>query len=342
MALAATAAALAVTGAMASPSPRPTAIVSIGDSFISGEGGGRYGASGGNGCDRSATAPIRSAPIAVDRKVNLACSGARTENIWRTVSRGRPHRGEPPQADQLASVASHAEVKLIVLTAGANDLGFGGLVADCALDWARSSPASPRYCHPDARREIELALPLATRGLRKAIGEVQAVMARAGYRGADYRLIVMGYASPFPAGAQIRYPEDDWSRLIEGGCPVWNADADWAKRQAIPTIAAMTRAAATAEGAEHLDLQHALEGHEVCAKGARRPATPSAPPETAEWFRRLSFTDGPIRESLHPSPVGQRAIGICLALVYAAQPGDHHVCQNTRGAYLGGMRLLSR
>lgn len=307
----ATALALALGAAtvMARPASPPTAIVSLGDSFISGEGGGRYGASAENGCDRSATAPIRSAPIDVDEKVNLACSGARAENIWRGESGGKSHRGEPPQADQLAAVARRFDVKLIVLTVGANDLGFGAIVADCALDWARSSPDDPRYCHRDAQRKIEERLSATTQDLRKAIREIRAAMASAGHGRYDYRLLAMGYASPFPPGSQIRYPESGWSRLTEGGCPIWNADADWAKRKALPTIAAMMRLAAAAEGAEYLDLQRALEGHEVCIEGA------------AEWFRRLSFTDGPIRESLHPNPLGQRAIGRCLAVAYVAKPG---------------------
>jgi hypothetical protein len=98
----------------ASPSSSTTAIVSLGDSFISGEGGrwmGNgsdpfgtrsgtdraafdcggwgceydpsrvYGSSEDNGCHRSDVAPIRSAPIPVGERINLACSGAKAENI---------------------------------------------------------------------------------------------------------------------------------------------------------------------------------------------------------------------------------------------------------------------
>src|ERR1700753_3324975 len=96
-------------------SARPTAIVAMGDSFISGEGGrwlGNgsepfgtrsgtdraafgcgalvceydparvYGSSEANDCHRSDVAPIESAPIPVDRKANLACSGARAPDLW--------------------------------------------------------------------------------------------------------------------------------------------------------------------------------------------------------------------------------------------------------------------
>src|ERR1700710_3175756 len=119
-------------------SARPTAIVAMGDSFISGEGGrwlGNgsepfgtrsgtdraafgcgalgceydaariYGASEANGCHRSDVAPIESAPIAVEVKVNLACSGATARDLWPGDEGGTAHSGAPPQADQLAVVA---------------------------------------------------------------------------------------------------------------------------------------------------------------------------------------------------------------------------------------------
>jgi lysophospholipase L1-like esterase len=358
--------------AVGSPGSPTTAIVSLGDSFISGEGGrwmGNgsepfgtrsgtdraafdcdgwgcdydphrvYGASENDDCHRSDVAPIRSAPIAVGEKANLACSGAQTVNVWRAAAGGQPHFGEPPQADQLAALARRDDVRLVVLTVGANDVGFGGLVADCALDWARSSLDDPSYCHRGAQAEIEAALPAAAAGFGKALRQVRAAMADAGYRRPDYRLVAMGYASPFPAGRWIRYPEDGWSRLSEGGCPLWNADADWAAAQATPSIVAAMRAAATSAGAEFLDLQHALDGHQLCDSRARRVGPEGPAPQTAEWVRRLSFTQGSTRESLHPNAYGQRAIGACLGLLYADPPGDY-TCHATPGrSYVDGMRL---
>ena len=169
-----------------------TAIVSLGDSFISGEGGrwlgngsepfgtrsgtdrAAFGCAGwvcdydparvygileANDCHRSDVAPIRSAPVAVDGKVNLACSGAQARELWPASAGGRAHFGEPPQADQLAAVARRDDVRLVVLTVGANDVGFGELVAECALDWARSSEEDPVFCRGDAQAEIDAALP---------------------------------------------------------------------------------------------------------------------------------------------------------------------------------------
>lgn len=353
---------LAARPAPGSPGSATTAIVSLGDSFISGEGGRWVGNGGGgdraafacgpwaacrhdphrvygtsedNGCHRSDVAPILSAPIAVGEAVNLACSGARVENIWRVAAGGRPFRGEPPQADQLAAMAGRDNIKLIVIAVGANDVGFGGLVIACALDWARSSPAYPRLCRRLAQERLEAALPAMGRGLRRALRQVRAAMAGAGYRSRDYRLIAMGYASPFPSGGWIRYSQSGWSRLTEGGCPLWDADASWAAERATPSIIAAIRAAAAAVDAEFLDLQHALDGHQLCD----RRAHPSGPPTRSEWVRRLDFTQGSVRESLHPNAYGQRAIGACIGLSYARPRGDY-ACRATPGrSYTSGMRL---
>jgi lysophospholipase L1-like esterase len=350
---------------------RPTAIVSMGDSFISGEGGrwlGNgsepfgtrsgtdraavdcaslgceyepervYGASEANDCHRSDVAPIESAPIAVDEKVNLACSGAKARDLWPGVEGGTEHFGEPPQADQLAVVARRDDVRMVVVTVGANDVGFGELVIECALDWARSPEDEPATCHRDAEAHIQRALPAATRVITAAFHGVRRVMRAAGYRRSDYRLVAMGYASPFPEGRWLRYPEDGWSRLREGGCPVWNADADWAADRATVDLAGALRKAAAATGAEYLDLADAFDGHQLCDRRSQRVGPSGPSPLTAEWFRRLSFTQGSTRESLHPNAYGQKVMGTCLGLLFN-RPRGTYACSDTPGQWLAGIHL---
>jgi hypothetical protein len=356
----------------ATPGSAPAAIVSLGDSFISGEGGrwlGNgseplgtrsgtdraaygcagwaceydparvYGASEANDCHRSDVAPILSAPVAVAEKVNLACSGARVANVWPEAVGGLGHFGEPPQADQLAAIAQRADVRMVVLTVGANDVGFGELVAGCALDWARSSEDDPALCRSRAQADVEAALPAMERGLLKALRGIRETMAAAGYRRRDYRLVTMGYASPFASGSWIRYPEDGWSRLNQGGCPVWNADADWAGGAGIGSIAGAMRRAAAAAGSEFLDLRRALDGHQLCDRRSRRVGPEGPSPESAEWVRRLAFAQGSSRESLHPNAYGQRAIGTCIGLLYASPRGDY-ACRAAPGrGYVDGIEL---
>src|SRR3954449_8089617 len=136
--------------AVAPAAARPAAIVSLGDSFISGEGGrwlGNgsepfgtrsgtdraafdcdgwglceydparvYGDTEDNGCHRSDVAPILSAPVPVEARVNLACSGAREANLWPAAAGGQPHFGEPPQVDRLAATARRDDVRMVTVT----------------------------------------------------------------------------------------------------------------------------------------------------------------------------------------------------------------------------------
>ena len=359
--------------AWAGPGNGPTAIVSLGDSFISGEGGrwmgngsdpfgtrsgtdraavgcdgwGRcgyepelvYGASEGDRCHRSDVAPIESAPVGVDRRVNLACSGARAENVVPTALGGVAHFGEPPQADALAGLAAEADVRMVVVTVGANDAGFGDLVAGCALDWVRSSEHVPVLCAPSAQAALASALPATERRVRWALAGVRWAMANAGYLRTEYRLVAMGYASPLPPGRWIRYPESGWSRLDRGGCPFWGADADWAADVATASIDVTVRAAALSVGAEYLDVRHALDGHQLC--DSRAAAVGRGGPSVAgsEWMRRLELGEGSPRESLHPNAYGQRALGACIGLLYMSPTGDYSCRLEAGRTYVDGIRL---
>src|SRR5687768_464331 len=187
--------------AHATPTSGPTAIVSLGDSFISGEAGrwqGNstvvatdragtdrawtgsgydatriYGATDANGCHRSDVAEIRSAPIQVAEKANLACSGAVTANIFQSQNGGQPQKGEPPQAEKLRYVAQVRRVQLIVLSIGGNDLGFADIITNCALRY--TSQQGP--CNPAEQANFNARRQAAFSGVAKAIEEVRATMA---------------------------------------------------------------------------------------------------------------------------------------------------------------------
>jgi hypothetical protein len=224
------------------------------------------------------------------------------------------------------------------VTVGANDVGFGELVAECAVDWARSPEGQEATCHREAEEHIQGALPAATRAITAAFHGVRRVMRAAGYARTDYRLVAMGYASPFPEGRWFRYPEDGWTRLTEGGCPVWSVDADWAADRATVDLAEALRSAAADTGAEYLDLTDAFDGHQLCDRRSRRVGDQGPSPLTAEWFRRLSFTQGSTRESLHPNAYGQKAMGACLGLLFD-RPRGTYACADTPGEWLGGLHL---
>ncbi|MET9883006.1 GDSL-type esterase/lipase family protein [Streptomyces sp. NPDC006430] len=351
---------------VASPGTGPTAVVSMGDSYISGEAGrwkGNsltnsgsrngtdrawvtgssydpskvYGSTAG-GCDRSDSAEVKSAGAIADVAVNLACSGAVTENVFRASNGGVPFKGEAPQADQLAAVAASHNVKVITLSIGGNDLGFADIITNCALDFVLWNS----YCYDDQQYGVDGKIDAVMASVGKSVDEIRAVMRAAGYTDASYRIVLQSYPSPIPRAAENRYPQSDWSRVNTGGCPFWNRDSDWARDSLVPQIANRIKGVAAAKGVQFLDLRDMLQGREVCAKASKQvSSTSAASAKTSEWARWIdsSETQGPIQEDMHPNYFGQLAVGRCLALAVAQGATSSSSCKNTAGTDQTGMYL---
>ncbi|MCY0946067.1 GDSL-type esterase/lipase family protein [Streptomyces antarcticus] len=351
----------------ASPGNGLTAVVSMGDSYISGEAGrwkgnsltnsgsrlgtdrawvsdstydpGKvYGTTAG-GCHRSDSAEVRSAGPIADVAVNLACSGATSQNVFRASNGGVAFKGEAPQADRLAAVAAGNDVRIIALSIGGNDLGFADIIKSCAYDFIIWNS----YCHDDQQYGVDQKIDQVMANVGKSVDEVRAVMRAAGYADASYRIVLQSYPSPIPRGAENRYTQSDWSRLNTGGCPFWNRDSDWARDSLVPQIANRVKGVAAAKGVQFLDLRDMLQGREVCAKASRLVTTAApASAKTSEWARWIdsSETQGLVQESMHPNHFGQLAAGRCLALVVAQPASGGYGCKNTAGADQTGMYLV--
>lgn len=352
----------------AGPGSGPTAIVSLGDSFISGEAGrwngnalNIFGTRNGTdrassctwwgyctydakrvygnthtGCDRSDVATIKSAGITVTEKINIACSGAKTNNIWRASQGGLAFKGEAPQADQLLTIAQQKDVKLVVLTIMANDVGFADMVINCAAGWVLGAGT----CNQTQQANVVAKMPAAQAGLRKAIDEIRAVMAAAGYSPSQWKFVIAGYSSPVPASANVRYAGDD--RWWDGGCPFYDADFNWAKNTVTPYIVDGMRSVATEKGVQFLDVRDALNGHEACHKSSSLVGSGGPNPISHEWVRWVNTgcCQGDAQESMHPNAYGQRALGKCVALMNAKATGNW-TCKNTPGQSYTAMTLTS-
>ncbi|MFD9125610.1 GDSL-type esterase/lipase family protein [Kitasatospora sp. NPDC059571] len=369
-----TAAALVLPLLLATPAPAaaatgPTAVVSMGDSYISGEAGrwkGNsdttsgsrdgtdrawtgsgydptrvYGTTYASGCDRSDVAEVRSAPTVAQTQINLACSGATTANVFRAANGGQSFKGEAPQADQLAQVAANNTVKLITLSVGGNDLGFADVISTCVQDYE----IWYSYCNDDQQAAVDAKMSTAMAGVGKSIDEVRAVMSAAGYASGSYRIVLQSYPSPIPRSSENRYPESGWSRTSTGGCPFWDGDATWARDTLVPEISDHLAAVAAAKGVQFLDLRDLLQGREVCSTATRLAAPGTAPSATtSEWARFLDMgttTQGTLQESFHPNYYAELALGRCLTLL-AAQTSGNWSCRNTPGQDAAGMYLTAR
>lgn len=341
-------------------------VVSLGDSFISGEAGrwaGNsntradgysftdraydpgsrttdprrvYGPSYDNHCNRSDSAEVNSVPLPGPR-LNLACSGATSTAILFPGNGGSPFKGEPSQAQQLQDSVAGRPVRAVVVSIGGNDLGFESVISGCGKNFSLARGA----CSPSRAPEVRDRLPGMRTAVVEALADVTTAMDRAGHQRGDYRLILQSYPSPLPDGGRVRYPGEHYDRLTRGGCPFYDQDFTWGHDVLIPEISTTLAAAARTSGAEFLDLSRAFEGREVCSDTTEH-AGPGRRPSggTSEWVRFVTsdYGQGQMQESMHPNHYGQLALGTCLGLQLDRRPGDNS-CVNTAGSGPREMRL---
>jgi hypothetical protein len=297
-ALALSALAMTATSAAAAPPGGTPAVVTLGDSAISGEAGRWAGNTNQSytkadalgstaywdtpsgeaisGCHRSKAAQ---AHIGGGLKTaNLACSGARTsthgtgsgEDFKPGIDFYSDASGRKGQALALQEYASTNNVKAVVVMIGANNYGFADIVTRCITNWLTSPSWWKNYCSDDSditSRFTTARQATETANVRGALLNVAQAMSNAGYGTSDYTILAQTYWSPLPRGAQIRYSESGWSRQNIDGCGVWNRDANWANDTVVVAMNSTTKNAAAGSGLPNvkvLDLQNSLDGRRLC------------------------------------------------------------------------------
>lgn len=352
------------TSAHAGPKSPQRAIVTLGDSYISGEAGrwkGNSTTTSGDSagtdrawdgekvdkarvyldgsdvdeCHRSDVAEVISAAQIGVTPINLACSGSETVNVLRKSAGGKPYKDAQTQGDRFVDIVQEFDVRVIVLSIGGNDLGFGDAAQDCVTRYLRGGSA----CHDDAQKQIDGRMAGTMSNVRHVIDDLRDVMKDAGYDRDDYRFILQSYPSPVPRGDENRLSETGWSR-VSYGCGMWNSDLDWARDTFVPQVADNLRAVAVAEKVEFLDVRDLLQGHEICSKTAKPDGT--AADGDLEWARVVSagISQGDKQESLHPNALGQIALGACLRQAIADDDGDEWMCRAGAGVAPTDVRLV--
>lgn len=121
----------------------PSALVAIGDSFMSGEGASDFiegtNAPETNQCRRALTA--YSALVAKQLHYayeTFACSGAKMENVRLGGVAQMPDSppdvaGGQTQLTDVAALVPHADVRVVLLSIGGNDTGFSSIIQACLL-----------------------------------------------------------------------------------------------------------------------------------------------------------------------------------------------------------------
>lgn len=290
------------------PVALPPAVVTMGDSTLSGEGAGSYepGTDGENGnwCHRSRYAPVFQLHLPPTiTPINLACSGAQAAQVGKDSDPDAPDT----QAHQLAELTHRYRITDVVVEVGANDdPGFGDVVNQCVGAWASRTPGGcAASLGPAWSERVRKMQPKVLSTLRA----VQAVMDHAGYKHDSYSLVVQSYAPPVAPNI-----EPQLQNL--SGCPLLTNDLEWIRDTAVPELSTALRDVAEQVNARFLDLSQAGAGHGACSG-------------TNEWFTRLtvdwqSLKDDnraphALQESFHANAEGQGEFGRCLGEFLTSQ-----------------------
>jgi hypothetical protein len=273
------------------------AVVSVGDSYISGEAGRWAGNASSesyvdalgstayydngsgetiHGCHRSKSNETGIAAGTTGK--DLACSGAKSAT--QPYSSGNDFKpgldfyddgaGHQGQAKLLQAYATSHNVKLVAVSIGGNDFNFAGIVTDCVEDFLYSPSWYPDYCKDDSTVTSEVsasAVAAKTAAIKAAILNVNTAMRNAGYSSSQFTILVQDYPSPIPNGSGFRYSQSGYTRQTTGGCGFWNSDADYANATLLPTIDNAVLNAASQTGLANvktLELRAAFNGRRLC------------------------------------------------------------------------------
>ena len=349
-------------------------IVSVGDSYISGEAGrwagnvmvqtdfwrtnaGTSSAYDDIGKDEAIRDCHRSFEAEVNIRasgttsVNLACSGAETasyaaKNVWkpgvdfepRVTPDGVTVYGQAQLLQNLAK-ANPGRISMVLLSIGGNDFHFGTIVGKCVQ--AFLSGDSHCSSDPSVTGLVQDTVPANQAKIAAAIGRV--IDAVGDNAGEPWTLMVQDYPSPVADSKNIRYPKESYARWSGGGCPMYNADLDWANGTALRLIDGAVRGAVADARTAHpkakiemLELKDALNGHRLCEINTYPMDSQDSPVgswdltgavNNAEWVQSIRALGQAInselviwpfrtQESLHPNYWGQRAYQSCILQAY--------------------------
>jgi hypothetical protein len=277
-------------------------VVSLGDSYISGEAGrwagntnegsskidalgetAYYDNAGHTaelitGCHRSQSAEVYIGG-GIDGE-NLACSGAKTSSFTEEED-FKPgldfynSGGHEGQALMLEKFAKTHNVKLIPISIGGNNFNFASIVQTCIEDFLFTPEWWPSYCSEEksvTENFTEANVAKQRTAIKEAILNVAKAMTGAGYTSSQYTILMQNYPSPIPNGEGFRYPQKGYSRQEVGGCGFWNHDANEANATLLPTIdTAVFKGAEEAKltNLKTMNISSAFNGHRLCEKGVR-------------------------------------------------------------------------
>jgi hypothetical protein len=336
--------------------PPKGAVVSLGDSMPSGQGGRWAGNSNvsrrtidatgdatyqGGKCSRSKSAPIH---IGTNDSVNFACSGAETSSDWEFM-RFIPgidfynSYNKKGQCLQLQEYATNHDVELITITIGINNIGFSDFVTECAGDFLKPSFFKAK-CKNDSKLKKQTSwsnMNTISNRIFAAYKNIVKAMENAGKSPDTYTIMVVTYPQIFPKWFENRYLEQGYDRARKGKCPFTDDDLDWMSDTVLPALNnAVTKAANKLKNVwsmgekvrvKVLIMKEALYGRRLCERGVNLMEHTglgtwkgNGAADKTEWVNQIRLNvlgnDYSLPEAAHPNYWGQLAQRNCVRMAY--------------------------
>lgn len=248
-------------------------IVSLGDSYSSGEGNAPYdddSHANPQPCHRSGQAWPRLIGVTEDH--HLACSGAKIENLANKAQVERTPDNGQTQITRLIAIGHDTPIQRVVMTIGGNDkpISFASRLRNCVL--AKCVLGSDQII-ADLPSVIRPRLEDAYRQVMDA---------------AKAPLLVVGYPDllPAPGSPSAKHAHRHCAWLDHGSMERMSKVAD--------AVDSMMSAAAASVGADYLSMRGVFAGHELCTGNS--------------WIRALG--NGTSKQQGHPLKEGQTAMAL--------------------------------
>lgn len=283
-------------------------IVALGDSVGSGEGNAPF-RDDGSGCNRSdAAGQVRAAQRLEfqDRHstvtlLHMSCTGGRLALEPREDLGAGNHRSVPWQVGRAAELLGGRKVDAVLISAGANDLGFAKILTKCILEDCRETALDLKGIYRDLdlaenARGVDAVVAARIEELRPAFADMATLVAPLD----PAAVLLTEYFDPSR--------DEDGEFCSRAGLGILRDEAEFAFENVIAPLNRMVAEGVRASGGSDPERSWVLvdgiaeqfSGHGYCAQ-----------PSDQQWV--VDASDSPLRQgelmgAFHPSDDGHRAI----------------------------------
>lgn len=132
-------------------------------------------------------------------------------------------------------------------------------------------------CSTNGRSDISTKTRTIQEKVATTIAKIRTTLNEAGQE--NPKIILQAYPNPLASVENNRYPSKalSWARMMTGGCTLLDPDVDWMHYEVVPQLNQALAEAAHDQKAIFLNTQNAFAGHELCAKASSQASELDSP-----------------------------------------------------------------